>query len=562
MSAFAARLAAVRAARETLVTIPPKAPYDGPPLSDISFGGITLTEEQALAPKLALKGESFVLTGAAGTGKTTTQSAVVDFLARSNSFGVHDFKYIGEAPSIAIVAFTKVAVRNMQKALKKNPATHDFARHVMTIHALLEFIPVKEERIDDRGQTYETKIFRPQRHSANPLKLTHLIVEEASMVGAPLWALIYDALPPEVQIIFLGDIEQLTPVAGRPILGYALCRLPVIQLTHPYRTALDNPILANAHRVLRGEMIEASKDGRFNIVAGGGTYQAGQERTGMALSSLFNKLYDLGDYQPDRDMILIPWNKGELGTIRMNQRIATWLGVSRKALVYPIKAGFLTHYLAVGDKLLVDKQACWVTAIEPNKKYLGSAPPPPGAYSRDGTPLLMEMDIDWDGEGEPSSEIDYSDFSLEDVEEDAAKRAASHVVHVTYLAPGEEPDAELGETEEDFKGELSTSGHFSEASFQLGYCYTVHKAQGSEWPKVYVILHKDHAVHLNRELFYTALTRAKEECTILAKPEVIERAIANQSIKGTGLESKIAFLRSGVLPDLEELPLLPPPLDS
>ena len=77
------------------------------------------------------------------------------------------------------------------------------------------------------------------RTSMNPLRITHLIVEEASMVGLDLWANLYDAMAPHTQIIFLGDINQIPPVFGKSIMSYALCRLPVIELTHVYRQALE-----------------------------------------------------------------------------------------------------------------------------------------------------------------------------------------------------------------------------------------------------------------------------------------------------------------------------------
>ena len=56
---------------------------------------------------------------------------------------------------------------------------------------------------------------------------------------------------------------------------------------------------------------------------------------------------------------------------------------------------------------------------------------------------------------------------------------------------------------------LNSSGDLAPATFSLGYALTVHKAQGCEWRKVFLFLHKDQAVSLNRELLYTAVTRAK-----------------------------------------------------
>ena len=281
-NAFLAKLAARKAMpskplldaketpQETAVKLSATAKAAGvqTPLSD-SFHGIQriyvkgnpLNDKQMLAVVYAKHGLSFVLTGPAGTGKTTAQAGVVQSLDEAGKFGTHNFKYIGDAPSIAIVAFTKVAVRNIQKAMKANPATEKFSSHCMTIHSLLEFEPVIETRRDEDGLSYDVRIFRPMRNASNPLTITHLVVEEASMVGLDLWQLLLDALPDGVQIILLGDINQLQPVFGSPILGYGLAKLPVIELTEVYRQALDNPIIANAHRVLRGLPIQSSEDG-------------------------------------------------------------------------------------------------------------------------------------------------------------------------------------------------------------------------------------------------------------------------------------------------------------
>lgn len=557
---FAQRLAEVKAKKNKLAgvieTVVEGEVVEAPEASVYKFGDIVLNEKQAGAVDYARDGKSFVLTGAAGTGKTATQGAVVEYLEKSGKFSTHDFKYLGTADSIAIVAFTKVAVRNIQKALRKNPATAKYAKHCMTIHALLEFAPEQVERYSEDGGLYTTKMFVPNRHSGNPLGITHLIIEEASMVGLDLWEKLYDALQPGVQIIYLGDINQIPPVFGKSIMSYALCKLPVIELTHVYRQALDNPIIANAHRILNGESVVPSTDGRFNVITGNSKYQVGQERMGLALGSMFKQLFEAGEYDPDRDMILIPYNKQAMGTTAMNEKIASFLGVHRKAIVTPIRAGFQTIYLAEGDKVLVDKQAGWITKITSNPKYLGTQPPPPGYYSRDGSPIIgMNADIDWDASEEELEEMpNYDNFKMEDVEEDIGKRAASHIVTVSFDPPYKDLDAEEDEDKSSLgEAELTSSGDFAEAKFQFGYAMTIHKAQGSEWPKVFILFHQDHMNFLSRELVYTAMTRAREVCTFICKMELLDRAIAKQKIAGVGLAEKIMFFNGGALADLDSI---------
>ena len=553
---FAERAAQLKAKRNPLAAAILQE-VAGPSSSEVSFGNITLNEQQAYAVELASKGKSFVLTGAAGTGKTTTQAAVVEALEKLDAFETHDFKYLGNAPSIAIVAFTKVAVRNIQKAVKKNPVTAKYAAHCMTIHTLLEFCPEEVDRIDSTtGDPYTTKMFMPQRHAGNPLKITHLIIEEASMVGLDLWKQLHDALLPGVQIIYLGDINQLPPVFGLSVMSYALCKLPVVELTHVYRQALDNPIIANAHRILRGEMVVVDpEDQRFTIVTGNAKHKIGQDRMSLALTQMLNNLNSIGDYNEHEDIILIPFNKQLLGTKSMNEKIATFLGKKREAVVHNVKAGFNEWFLAVGDKVLVEKQAAWIVDIQENPKYFGKPTKPPALWARDGT-LLSAVDIDFDADDD-SGLADYADFKMEDVEdEDMGKRAASHIVTIAFSNPFN-PEA----TEEDindsklFRQELRSAGEFRDEVFQFGYCMSVHKSQGSEWRKVFFIIHYDFAMMLNREMMYTAITRAREELVLIGKEDLIEASIKKQRIAGTGLQEKILHFNGGALADLDSIPV-------
>lgn len=173
---------------------------------------IELNEKQLLAKEFALSGRNFCLIGAAGTGKTTTQRSVAETLLESESLSTTSFKPQGGsgervvAPSIAFVAYTRRASSNLQRAIHKNPRLEEaLFYNVMTIHALLEFRPVTY--LDEEGK--ERFRFEPQKHTSNKLSITHLVIEEASMVGLDLWRQLYDALPEGVQIIFIGDINQL-----------------------------------------------------------------------------------------------------------------------------------------------------------------------------------------------------------------------------------------------------------------------------------------------------------------------------------------------------------------
>lgn len=493
---------------------------------------IVLNSMQEMAKDMAFVGKSFCLIGAAGTGKTTGQREIARGLLQSKCLSTHDFRIQGTgqrvtAPSIAFVAYTRIAAGNLMRAIHKLPELEEALKfNITTIHNLLEYTPVTYW---DDLLNKEVFRFEPKRTRANPLDITHLVIEEASMLGLdPLWYQLFAALRPGVQIIFIGDINQLPPVFGDSILNYALVQLPVVELTHVYRQADGSSILENAHRILEGKMIEEHKD--FRIIKCGDKNHT-QAKLAASLGMTFPKWMELGEYDPNTDIILSPWNKRELGTDNMNKWIAQFLGTRREAVVHQIIAGMTTVYLALGDKVMYNKRVGVITRISINGRYMGKTPLPCSAnLNRFGT---------YTGDSEETLEdienMDYSNLNLDAMLEDDngdRTKEASHLVDIEMDDGGTET--------------LVSIGDYAPSTFSLAYALTVHKAQGCEWRKVYLILHRDHAISLCREMLYTAVTRAREQLVIIAKEEVIEKAIKVQRIKGNSLKEKIEYFNSGV----------------
>ena len=501
---------------------------------------ITLNPKQVIAKELAFQGESFCLIGPAGSGKTTATRSVAAALLSDNRLSTSSFKIANSggqratAPSIAFVAYTRRAAANLAKAIWKDPVLEEQLRYnIMTVHALLEYEP--EEYYDSTEERTRFR-FSPVRTASNPLDITHLVIEESSMLDAiVLWEKLYDALPIGVQIIFIGDINQLPPVFGPSILNYALCQLPIVELTETYRN--QGIVLDNAHHILKGEALE--EDHNYRIVRGKEPVQQSQFKTMQSLKNLFKNSFEaIGDdgfpeYDPEDCMILSPFNKQELGTDNVNKHIAQFIGDARGAVVYEVLAGMNKQYLAVGDRVMFNKRDATIKAIQWNMNYHGKIPQIPGKdLSRHGFRIMGKGEID--SFDDDSSTANYDNFSLEALEEETAERKqqASHVVTIIY--------------DDGMPEELKSAGDFASQVFSLGYCLTVHKAQGSEWRKVFIILHKEHAVSLYRELFYTAATRARTKVTIIAKDHTIAKAIKNQRIKGNTLQDKLEYFNSGV----------------
>ena len=213
---------------------------------------ITLNRKQLMAAEYAEAGKSFVLTGKAGTGKTTAAREIAKAMLRKQNLGEHYFGYSKTVgPAIAFCSYTNRATDNIRRALYKDVALENaLPYNILTIHKLLEY--TMEWCTNSEGKMYPR--FYPARDAHNKLDIEYLIIEEGSMLDLNLGKQLIDALKPECVVIVIGDINQLPPVFGPSVLNYALIQLPVVELDEVYRQALDSPILANALKVLDGIM--------------------------------------------------------------------------------------------------------------------------------------------------------------------------------------------------------------------------------------------------------------------------------------------------------------------
>jgi exodeoxyribonuclease V alpha subunit len=496
---------------------------------------ITLNSKQSEFVRIAgTEGKSAVLIGAAGTGKTTTQRAVVQELIHCGHAGILSpggHKHLREStPGIVICAYTRRAVANIKRNL---PA--DLQANAITVHKLLEYQPVYDTVIDENSGEERTKMsFQATRHRGNPLpsSIRTIIVEEASMLGTDLFKELIDACPHNPQFIFLGDIQQLPPVFGPAILGFKLLELPVVELTEVYRQALESPIISLAHRILSGKDLPGSEFPQWKfkdqltihpwkkkIDALNALNTAGQ---------FFIASQKAGVYDPEEDIILIPFNKS-FGTDELNKIIANHLSHSRNEDVYQIIAGFNKFHCAVGDKVLFDKEDATIIRIENNPSYTGARPLRHSKtldyWGYDSAPESGNSGVD------PLTE-DAMDFLLtqvaaSDTGEDRVRQASHKIV------------LQMNDSEQ----EVTVNKASEINSMLLGYCLTVHKSQGSEWRKVFFVLHQSHATMVQRELLYTGVTRAREELYIICEPETFMKGITGQRVKGNTLEEKAEFFK-------------------
>lgn len=494
------------------------------------FGkAITYNTNQRAAIELIASGKSCVVVGAAGTGKTTIQKGSTQALIQNGSLGrlsYTEHKHLkSESYGIAICAYTRRATNNIRKNLSE-----DLQQSCLTIHKLLEYQPT-EVYIEDPETGTEKKSMRflPARNADNPLPSTlqTIVIEEASMVSYELFQEIVAACPHNPQFVFLGDIQQLPPVFGSAILGYKMLELPVVELTEVYRQALDSPIISLAHRILSGKPIVEKDMAGLNVpnklTLHPWKKKISSDAATQTLAKFFIKALDQGVYNYETDGILIPFNKS-CGTDELNKHIASQIAKREFKAVYEIIHGWKRSYYSIGDKCLYEREDAIIKAIYPNPRYTGIQP------REEST----ELDYWGNGSQVPGADADNIDDFLQhvvvtdDSDGESKKREASHVIEL-----------ELLDSERTVK--VSSAGDID--SLILGYAITVHKSQGSEWRKVFLCFHHTHATMLQRELLYTAVTRAKEELFCICEPDTFEKGIIRQRIKGSTWQEKAEYFK-------------------
>lgn len=535
---------------------------------------ITLNNKQQLFCDTVIEGVKsgkaggVVMVGAAGTGKTTCTGVTTCTLMDTEIIKpLHaGTKWLqAGVPGVVVLSYTRKAVSNIRHAVDER-----IKCHTLTIHKLIEFAPVWYDIEDPAKPGFWKKImrFEPKRTRMNPLPpdLKVVIIEESSMVSVELRALLLDAMPHIHFEVYLGDIQQLPPIFGLAILGFKMLELPVIELTEVYRQALESPIIAIAWKILEGNPHNFSSH-RESFKQYSKVLKKEVTRFRIPALEQYNKKTDAGEvkfqiwqkalsyehgvntaikqfcaweessyYNPQDDMILCPFNE-KFGTIELNKGISNYLGIKREATVHEVIAGYNKFYLAVGDRVLYDKEDAFITNIAHNSEYLGKRPQAASVHLDRWGHLQEKLS---EAEKLEAQVVEGADLNIAAIEkylatkqgseeEEERVQAASHVVTVR-LAYGEGDEVEL-EKASDINNLIG------------GYALTVHKAQGSEWGKVFFVMHNSHAVMNQRELLYTAVTRASKFLHIIAEPETFERGIKSQRIKGNTLAEKAEFFK-------------------
>ena len=337
----------------------------------------------------------------------------------------------------------------------------------VTIHRLLELYGVPS---DDRS----TASF--ERNEENPLEADVIIIDEMSMVDIFLMNALLKAVSVGTRLILVGDINQLPSVGPgcvlKDIIRAGSC--PVVQLTRIFRQASQSDIIVNAHKINRGEHVTLDNKSRDFFFL---QRQDPNVILRVVLALVQEKMPRYVDARPTDIQVLTPMRKGSLGVENLNEMLQRYLNPpSPEKNEKETARGRFRE----GDKVMQIKnnyQIEW----EARNRYGIAIDKGTGIFNGD---MGIVQQIDLLAE---TMEVLFDDYRT-----------------VTYSFQMLE-------------------------ELELAYAVTIHKSQGSEYPAVVIPLLTGPRMLMNRNLLYTAVTRARSCVTLVGSPETFAQMIDNAS---------------------------------
>lgn len=438
--------------------------------------GIQYDDVQLYAIRTAAASKGMVLTGGPGTGKTTVTQGIIEVFKK---FKLH----------ILLAAPTGRAAKR---------ASESTGMEAKTIHRLLGY---------SGSGTFE-------HNEEHPLEGDVLIIDESSMVDIRLMSSLLKAVPENMRLILIGDVNQLPSVGPGTVLKDIIDSgvFPVVRLTKIFRQAAESHIVTNAHRINDGlfPVIDDSnpKNDFFLEIMDkkGEKLEASEiaERTAQAIIKLLtDTIPNMYHIQPRDIQILAPMRNGSAGTIALNKLAQEALNPEGPSIA------FEGYSYRKGDRVMQTKNDYEKGVFNGDIGYIV-------AVNLEKELLKVEF-LDTDKQETDSKFwLDYWDMDEEDEEEDEEIEAHGPNPYVTYS-----------------RNDLE--------NLDPAYAITIHKSQGSEFPAVIMPFLNSHFVMLERNLLYTGVTRAKKYLFLKGQRNAIYKAVKTISMlsRNSNLRTKL-----------------------
>ena len=315
-----------------------------------------------------------------------------------------------------------------------------------------------------------------ERDESNPLEADVIIVDEMSMVDISLMCSLLKAISVGTRLILVGDVNQLPSVGPgsvlRDIIQSHACN--VVMLTKIFRQASTSDIIVNAHKINHGEeVVLDNKSMDFFFLK---RYDA-DVIINVVLQLIKQKLPKFVDATPYDIQVLTPMRKGLLGVERLNGILQRYMNPPANDKV---EKEYGSTVFREGDKVMQTKNN-YQLAWEIRTKYGLTVDKGLGIFNGD-MGIIRQIN-------------DFAEQMIIEFDE-------GRMVEYPYKLLDE---------------------------LELAYAITIHKSQGSEYPAVVIPLLSGPMMLMNRNLLYTAVTRARKCVTLVGNEVTFQQMIQNTS---------------------------------
>ena len=344
--------------------------------------------------------------------------------------------------------------------------TETTGMEAQTIHRLLEL----------NGNPEEGGSMRFERNEFNPLEADVIIIDEMSMVDIYLMYSLLKAVTVGTRLILVGDVNQLPSVGPGKVLKDIIGseKFNVVRLSEIFRQAAESDIITNAHKINAGQSIRLdNKSKDFFMLSMNSSLQIQR----ALVSLIAEKLPPYVDATKYDIQVLTPSRKGELGVENLNKILQQYINPPAPS---KREKQWGEVIFRENDKVMQiknDYQMEWkivtkkgLTIKEGSGVFNGDC-----GIIREINEFAGTVTVEFD-EGKI---VEYTGATLEELE--------------------------------------------------LAYAITIHKSQGSEYPAVIIPLLNAPRPLLNRNLLYTAVTRARKCVTIVGSENSVNEMIQNES---------------------------------
>ena len=456
-------------------------------------GGLVLSGEQMTSVRSAAQAPLTIISGGPGTGKTSIILAIVNLFI---SIGINPAEISLAAPTGKAAHRIGEMIRIKSKEGRPNIALPSEIAEPETVHRLLGYSPT---------------LRRFRHHRNNPLTAKIVIVDEASMLDLELMSRLLEAMPPGSRLVLLGDADQLPSVSAGAVFrdlvsapsqqSVSPVALNGVRLTHSYRLKTDGSALFSlATEINSGafaaiairELEHLEFSGAEWVVAEAlpskfvDRWYAEQVRSGPEIDGLKNQVFDMTDSG------FVPSACADIRRIFAATARAKILCVTRVLNSGSQRLNSLLHQCAMRDKR--------------------------SSYGREeflaGEPVMVLR-----------NNYDRMLFNGDQGVVLRVRRPASEVAMMAVFPRG--------------AGFVAFGVDTLRQHLELSYAMTVHKAQGSEFDTVALLMPERDIPILSREIMYTAVSRARRSITVMGSRSVVEAAVARKIERYSGVREHL-----------------------